>query len=60
MFVQIVSPHFVTVSEFFANGYVLIGVVFISALIRHVCDQFYQYQVQTEGLHARCAIQVPP
>ncbi|XP_072179239.1 ATP-binding cassette sub-family C member 9-like [Diadema setosum] len=54
---DVVFPHFVTVKEFFSNGYVLVSVVLITSLIRHTCDQFYQYLVAIEGLHARAAIQ---
>eukprot|EP00057_Strongylocentrotus_purpuratus_P024846 XP_011679320.1 PREDICTED: ATP-binding cassette sub-family C member 9-like [Strongylocentrotus purpuratus] len=54
---EIVTPHLVTPSEFFANGYILVAAVLVSSLIRHTCDQFYQYIVSVEGLHVRSAIQ---
>ncbi|XP_072179889.1 ATP-binding cassette sub-family C member 9-like [Diadema setosum] len=47
----------VRVSEFFANGYVLIGVVFVSSIVQHVCNQTYQYWVSVEGMHAKSALQ---
>ncbi|XP_041460450.1 ATP-binding cassette sub-family C member 9-like isoform X1 [Lytechinus variegatus] len=52
-----VSPHPVSVSEFFADGYVLIGCIFVTALIRHMCDQTYQFITSMEGIHARSALQ---
>ncbi|XP_054751630.2 ATP-binding cassette sub-family C member 9-like [Lytechinus pictus] len=54
---ELVSPHLVSPAEFFANGYVLVGAVFLSSLLRHTCDQYYQYMVSMEGLHVRSAIQ---
>ncbi|XP_071484824.1 ATP-binding cassette sub-family C member 9-like [Diadema antillarum] len=50
-------PHPVSVSEFFADAYILIGCIFVTALVRHMCDQTYQFWTSIEGIHARSAIQ---
>ncbi|XP_030855893.1 ATP-binding cassette sub-family C member 8-like [Strongylocentrotus purpuratus] len=55
---KIPSPHHVTVTEFLANGYVLVGCITVSAFTRHTFDQTYYYWTAVEGVHIKSAIQV--
>ncbi|XP_041459434.1 ATP-binding cassette sub-family C member 9-like isoform X1 [Lytechinus variegatus] len=50
-------PSYTTVGEFFSNGYVLVGCIFISAVMKGMFDQCYQYLCFMEGLHVKSAIQ---
>ncbi|XP_072177741.1 ATP-binding cassette sub-family C member 9-like [Diadema setosum] len=52
-----VTPYHVTASEFFSNGYVLVGCIFIAALVKGLLEQAYFYWNLMEGLHVRSAIQ---
>ncbi|XP_063952995.1 ATP-binding cassette sub-family C member 9-like isoform X1 [Lytechinus pictus] len=51
------SPHHVTIDEFFGNGFVLVGVIYIAALTRNTLDQTYYYICAVEGVHVKSAIQ---
>ncbi|XP_030828521.1 ATP-binding cassette sub-family C member 8 [Strongylocentrotus purpuratus] len=50
-------PHHVTIDEFFGNGFVLVGVIYIAALTRSTLDQTYYYICAVEGVHVKSAIQ---
>ncbi|XP_054751628.2 ATP-binding cassette sub-family C member 9-like isoform X1 [Lytechinus pictus] len=54
---MIPSPHHVTVTEFLANGYVLVGCITVSAFARHTFDQTYYFWTAVEGVHIKSAIQ---
>ncbi|XP_072031297.1 ATP-binding cassette sub-family C member 8-like [Amphiura filiformis] len=51
------EAHYVTIEEFFSNGFVLVGVIFISSTLQSVLIQKHVYQCNIIGLHVRTAIQ---
>ncbi|XP_038050114.1 ATP-binding cassette sub-family C member 9-like [Patiria miniata] len=51
------EPHFITVSEFFQHGLVLVAVTFIAACIRTLLLQTFEYWCSLVGIHIRSAIQ---
>ncbi|XP_022093816.1 ATP-binding cassette sub-family C member 9-like isoform X2 [Acanthaster planci] len=51
------EPHFITVSEFFQHGLVLVGITFIVACIRTLLMQTYEYWCAVVGIHFRSAVQ---
>ncbi|XP_022081606.1 ATP-binding cassette sub-family C member 9-like [Acanthaster planci] len=52
------SPaHFVTVGEFFANGFVLVAVMFLVSTLKFFCIQTYVYIIVIEAMNMRSALQ---
>ena len=52
------DTEYVTFEVFFANGFVLIAVMFLSSFLRSLCHQVHYYIVITESAHIKVAIQV--
>ncbi|XP_071498097.1 ATP-binding cassette sub-family C member 9-like [Diadema antillarum] len=50
-------PRHVTIEEFFQNGLVLVGCIYIAAITRHTFDQAYFYVGAVEGVHVKSALQ---
>ncbi|XP_077869092.1 uncharacterized protein LOC144360042 [Saccoglossus kowalevskii] len=50
--------NYVTVEDYFANGYVLVIIMFLSATARFACLQYHYYITIIESIHVRTAIQV--
>nr|XP_054751164.1 ATP-binding cassette sub-family C member 9-like [Lytechinus pictus]XP_054751165.1 ATP-binding cassette sub-family C member 9-like [Lytechinus pictus] len=48
---------FITFSNFFANGFVLVGVMFFAASVKFLCLQTHYHWVILESMHIRTAIQ---
>lgn len=52
------SIYTLTLNEFLANGYVMVGVVLVASLLQATFSQCSTYLVNTEGLHVKVALQV--
>ncbi|XP_022081039.1 ATP-binding cassette sub-family C member 8-like isoform X2 [Acanthaster planci] len=54
---QMEEPHFLTVQEYFSNGFVLIGLMFIGTIIRSLCMATYWQWTVLLSQHAYSAVQ---
>ncbi len=52
------EPMTTTMSQFFGNGYIMVGIVLVSSLLQATFSQCSTYLVNTEGLHVKVALQV--
>ena len=52
------QQHFITISEFFSDGWVLLCVLFISKVTTVLCMRMSQYYLTIQAVHVRAAIQV--
>ncbi|XP_072032683.1 ATP-binding cassette sub-family C member 9-like isoform X2 [Amphiura filiformis] len=52
-----IYAHYVTISELFSNGFVLVGVMFIATIVQCFMIQQHLYQCNVIGVHARTALQ---
>ncbi len=50
--------HYITLEEFFNNGFILLFVIFVAKLIERVCVLTSQYMLIVESVHIRTAVQV--
>ncbi|XP_071809243.1 ATP-binding cassette sub-family C member 9-like [Asterias amurensis] len=51
------EPHFISLSEYFANGYILVVVVFLAAIVRLLLLHLFDFRMQLEGFHLRSSLQ---
>ncbi|XP_038053890.1 ATP-binding cassette sub-family C member 9-like isoform X2 [Patiria miniata] len=51
------EPHVLTVQEFFSNGFVLVGLMFIGTVIRSLCMATYRHWMVLLSQHAYSSIQ---
>ncbi|XP_006825518.1 ATP-binding cassette sub-family C member 9-like [Saccoglossus kowalevskii] len=51
------STYYVTVSEYFSNGFVLLGVIFITTILKSMTLQYGGNISVMEGVHIRTALQ---
>ncbi|XP_038072564.1 ATP-binding cassette sub-family C member 9-like isoform X2 [Patiria miniata] len=51
------EQHFITVSEFFSNGYILLFILFVAKVTHVLCIRSVQYYLTVQAIHTRIAIQ---
>ncbi|XP_071784244.1 ATP-binding cassette sub-family C member 9-like [Asterias amurensis] len=51
------EPHYLTIQEFFSNGFVLVGLIFVNTITRSMCLTTYWHWMVLMSLHVFNAIQ---
>ncbi len=51
------KPHFISLTEYFGNGYILVVVVFIAAIVRLLLLNLFDFWMQLEGFYLRSSLQ---
>ncbi len=52
------SYKYVTVEDYFSNGFVLVGVIFFANIVQYFSFQQNVYQSNVIGVHIRTSLQV--
>ncbi|XP_072025400.1 ATP-binding cassette sub-family C member 9-like [Amphiura filiformis] len=51
------EPHLLTVEEFLSNGFVLVGLLFVSVILRSAFNQRHMHWMAVDSVHVRSALQ---
>ena len=58
LFQPVKTQQFLTVEEFFSNGFVLVGFLFVSVILRSALTQRHMHWMAVDSVHVRSALQV--